>query len=170
MGKYDPLETHLSEQADDSCALTFFGVEDILGDSLPASARRYGSWWGNDETHTQARSWMRAGWKVERFSLEEKRVCFSRDDRLVRRPAERSLEGARSQVIVRNLDAETVAALKWKAKRRGCSLERMLRTILTQAARPGRAELVAEADRIRAMTAGPLEDSVSLLRRDRDDR
>ena len=30
-----------------------------------------------------------------------------------------------------------------------------------------RAELLAEADRIRAMSAGPLEDSVSLLRDDR---
>ena len=36
--------------------------------------------------------------------------------------------------------------------------------------RRDRAELLAEADRIRAMRAGPLEDSVSLLREDRDSR
>ena len=42
--------------------------------------------------------------------------------------------------------------------------------IPTRAARPDRAELLAEIDRIRAMTVGPLEDSVSLLRRDRDSR
>lgn len=35
---------------------------------------------------------------------------------------------------------------------------------------PKRHDLIAEADRIRAMTAGPLEDSVELLRRDRDGR
>ena len=46
--------------------------------------------------------------------------------------------------------------------------------ILNSGARPTRAgnrnrrDLIAEADRIRAMTAGPLEDSVALLRRDRD--
>ena len=34
--------------------------------------------------------------------------------------------------------------------------------------RAGRPELIAEADRVRAMTPGPLEDSVSLLREDRD--
>ena len=33
-----------------------------------------------------------------------------------------------------------------------------------------RHDLIAEADRIRTMTAGPLEDSVVLLRRDRDSR
>ncbi len=33
-----------------------------------------------------------------------------------------------------------------------------------------RAELIAEADRIRAMPPGPLEDSVLLLREDRDSR
>ena len=42
--------------------------------------------------------------------------------------------------------------------------------IPTRAARPDRAELLAETDRIRAMTVGPLEDSVSLLRQDRDSR
>ena len=42
--------------------------------------------------------------------------------------------------------------------------------ILTRAARPARAELIAETDRIRAMTVGPLEDSVSLLHQERDNR
>ena len=42
--------------------------------------------------------------------------------------------------------------------------------ILTQAARPKRTELIAQADRVRAMTPGPLEDSVTLLRQDRDSR
>ena len=40
----------------------------------------------------------------------------------------------------------------------------------TSATRPDRAELIAETDLIRTMTPGPLEDSVSLLRQDRDNR
>lgn len=36
--------------------------------------------------------------------------------------------------------------------------------------RPHRADLLVEADRIRAMSDGPLEDSVSLLREARDSR
>ena len=75
-----------------------------------------------------------------------------------------------AQVIVRNLDDEVVAALKRKAERHGRSLVQELRTILAGAARPDRAELLAEADRIRAMTAGVLPDSSDLIRGDRDSR
>ena len=57
-----------------------------------------------------------------------------------------------------------------RARRNGRSLERELQLMLTRAARPDRAALIAETDRIRAMTAGPLQDSVSLLRQDRDSR
>lgn len=37
-------------------------------------------------------------------------------------------------------------------------------------AQPDRHELIAEADRIRAMTPGPLPDSTPLIRMDRDRR
>ena len=93
-----------------------------------------------------------------------------RVDRNNRSLKDRSIDNVPSQVIVRNLDAGVVAELKRRAKRKGRSLERELRMILMRAARPERSKLIAEADRIRAMTAGPLEDSVSLLRKDRDSR
>ena len=169
MEKYRPLERYLSEQREESCTLTFSAIEGLIGAPLPASARTHPPWWGNDRTHVQARSWMRAGWAVERPRLAEERVCFRRTERR-RLPAERAPSGARSQVIVRNLDTEVVVALKRKARHKGHSLERELRAILTRAAGSERRELIAEADRIRAMTAGPLEDSVSLLRLDRDSR
>ena len=44
------------------------------------------------------------------------------------------------------------------------------RTLPTRVARPRRSDLLEEADRIRAMTPGPLTDSVELLRADRDSR
>lgn len=172
MGMYDPLRAYLAGQPGDSCTLTFGDVEEIIRRSLPSSARRannYKAWWANDKTHVQAASWMRAGWRTAGSpDLEAERIRFTRSPRRPRPP--RTASDGRSQVIVRNLDTEVVARLKRRARHNGRSLERELRLILTRAARPDRAALLAETDRIRAMTAGPLEDSVSLLRRDRDSR
>lgn len=171
MGMYDPLREYLSGQPGDSCTLTFREVEKLIRESLPSSARRannYKAWWANDETHVQAASWMQAGWKTAGSpDLETERIRFTRS---ARRPAPTPAGDSPSQVIVRNLDARVVAELKRRAKRNGRSLERELRLILARAARPDRAELLAQTDRIRAMTAGPLEDSVALLRKDRDSR
>ena len=167
MGKYEPLGKYLSSQPADSCTLTFSDVEEIIGGRLPASARTHQGWWGNDKTHVQARSWMHAGWKVTRHQLLRRgHVHFTR---IVHETTSDEIPRV-SQVIVRNLDARVIAELKRRAKRRGRSLEGELRVILTEAARPRRTELIAEADRVRAMTPGPLEDSVMLLRQERDSR
>ncbi len=172
MGMYDPLRDYLAGQPGDSCTLTFGDVEAIIRRSLPSSARRannYKSWWANDKTHVQAASWMRAGWRTAGGpDLEAERIRFTRSRRPS--PPPRTPGDGPSQVIVRNLDAAVVARLKLRARRNGRSLERELRLILTRATRPDRAALLAETDRIRAMTPGPLEDSVSLLRQDRDSR
>jgi plasmid stability protein len=75
------------------------------------------------------------------------------------------------QVIVRNLDDRVIAALKARAKLRGHSLERELRTILTRSAGMTAAEKLAVADRVRAMTPRRLAtDSTELVREDRDRR
>ena len=167
MSKYELLGEYLSDQTADSCTLTFSDVESIIGAPLPASARARRGWWGNDRTHAQARSWMQVGWKVtQRHLLRRGHVHFTRIDHDSRRGERPQV----SQVIVRNLDAGVVAELKRRAKQVGRSLEAELRVILTEAARPQRTALIAEADRIRAMTPGPLEDSVILLRQDRDNR
>lgn len=76
-----------------------------------------------------------------------------------------------AQVIVRNLDDEVVARLKQRAQAHGRRLEQELREILTAAAKPTRAERLAEIDRIRAMTPpGPPIDSTAGIREDRDSR
>jgi plasmid stability protein len=75
------------------------------------------------------------------------------------------------QVIVRNLDDVVIAAHKQRARARGVSLEQQLRDVLAEAARPSRAELIADLRRIRAMTPkGPRIDSTDLIREDRDNR
>lgn len=73
------------------------------------------------------------------------------------------------QVIVRNLDDETIAALKSRAAMHGNSLEQELRGILAQAARPGPKERLALADEIRAMTPRKRQsNSTALVREDRE--
>ena len=73
-----------------------------------------------------------------------------------------------AQVLVRNLDDEVVERLRQRARREGRSLEQKLREILTAAARPDREEILAEMDRIRAMTPQvPQTDSTELIREDR---
>ena len=73
------------------------------------------------------------------------------------------------QVIVRNLDDETIGALKLRAVMHGNSLEQELRGILAQAAKPGPKERLALADEIRAMTPKKRQsNSTALVREDRE--
>lgn len=77
------------------------------------------------------------------------------------------------QVVIRNLDDSVLERLKAKAVEQNKSLEQSLRELLSEAARPSRAELIAELERIRAMTP-PRKPGVryltaeELIRADRD--
>ena len=79
------------------------------------------------------------------------------------------------QVVIRNIDDRVLERLKLRAMAQRKSLEQSLRELLTEAARPSRAELLADLDRIRAMTPArkpgvtyPTADD--LIREDRDTR
>jgi antitoxin FitA len=75
------------------------------------------------------------------------------------------------QLLVRNLDDAIVERLKRQAEARKISLEQLLREILATAAGPSRKQVLAEMDRIRAMTPKKLEtSSTDLIREDRDRR
>jgi hypothetical protein len=80
-GKYDALTKFLSSQGKDkqTLQLSFRKIEEIIGDSLPESARKYSAWWANDaKTHPQGRSWVEAGWKVESVNIEKEEVVFKK--------------------------------------------------------------------------------------------
>ena len=79
------------------------------------------------------------------------------------------------QVIVRNLEDAVIERHRERARARGVSLEQELRDVLTSTARPSRQELLAEMDRIRAMTPAPKPgqrwiSAEELIREDRDSR
>ena len=79
------------------------------------------------------------------------------------------------QVIIRNIDDRVLERLRARALAQRKSLEQSLRDLLTDAARPSREELLAELERIRAMTpphrrGATYPTAEQLIREDRDTR
>ena len=73
-----------------------------------------------------------------------------------------------AQVVIRNIDDETIRRLKSRATRKGVSLERELRTIVTDAARADRTDFGERAAAFRRKLAGRRHsDSTALIRRER---
>ena len=81
-GTYEPLEKYLRglPVSQEDVTLPFTLIEQILNQSLPASAHEQGDWWGNQKQGTQVESiaWMDAGWLVDIVDLREKWVRFVR--------------------------------------------------------------------------------------------
>ena len=64
--KYKNLGKFLSESGVERIKLSFKDIEKIIGDSLPESATRYAeAWWSNHYGHSQAISWMDAGYDTD---------------------------------------------------------------------------------------------------------
>jgi hypothetical protein len=82
MGKYEPLSAHLEAASAAEWAATFAQVEQVLGRSLPPSARKHREWWSNQASagHSQARGWQDAGWQVWKVDLASEKVIFKRRD------------------------------------------------------------------------------------------
>ena len=72
------------------------------------------------------------------------------------------------QVLVRNIEDDVIERLKANAKKAGVSLEEVARNALRDAAKPSKTDLLAELDRIRAMSPYSPVDSTALIREDRD--
>lgn len=65
MSKYDPLYKWLLEAKGRSVTATFKELEQLLGFTLPETARERPQWWGNelsqDTRHTHCKAWIDAG-------------------------------------------------------------------------------------------------------------
>jgi plasmid stability protein len=74
-----------------------------------------------------------------------------------------------AQVVIRNIDEDAMRRLKSRAARKGVSLERELRTILTAAAHADRTGFAERATEFRRKLVGRRHsDSTRLIRKDRD--
>ena len=80
MSRYEPLAAFLRArpEAEVKLPLQFDQIERILGRHLPPSAREYPAWWSNTTSHSQAGSWMGAGWKTWEVSIPRETVLFVR--------------------------------------------------------------------------------------------
>ena len=79
------------------------------------------------------------------------------------------------QVVIRNIDDEVLERLKRRAAAQHKSLEQCLREVLSDAAKPSRAELLAEVERIRTAIASrnagkTFPTAEEMIREDRDSR
>jgi hypothetical protein len=80
MAKYDPLRTFLQSSPVSRVSMSFEQIEQLLGASLPESARVHRAWWANEAVgqHVQARSWLEAGFSVTALDQERRSVVFER--------------------------------------------------------------------------------------------
>jgi hypothetical protein len=60
--RYDGLRAYLSGRSEPQVRLSFAEIEHIIGQPLPASARRHRAWWANERSgsHVHARAWLEA--------------------------------------------------------------------------------------------------------------
>ena len=79
VGKYSNLYNFFV-QSSDNIELSFEEIEKINKFSLPDSARKHRPWWGNDSTHSQALSWLNAGYKVNFVDTNAGLVKFIKID------------------------------------------------------------------------------------------
>jgi hypothetical protein len=78
MSKYDPLNVLLAGNSNKVVTLSMNKINDVINSKLPNSAYKHREWWGNDSSHTQAKAWLNAGWKVDSVILGTS-VTFKKD-------------------------------------------------------------------------------------------
>lgn len=82
MSKYDPLELFLKATSAtvNNITLSFSQIEMIIHDALPQSTLKCRPWWANSPSHSQAKSWMKAGFKVDKngVNLDQRVVRYRR--------------------------------------------------------------------------------------------
>lgn len=79
MSKYEPLREHLARLEDVVWAAKLNEVEDIIGSTLPRSAREHRTWWANSGgSLVHQNAWLDAGWRVERTDLMRDVIVFRR--------------------------------------------------------------------------------------------
>jgi hypothetical protein len=76
-GKYGPLTTYLAALDADTVSMTFSEIEDILGDSLAPSARRYLPYWYSPQ-NSLGKAVVAAGFRASRVRTEGETVDFVR--------------------------------------------------------------------------------------------
>ena len=80
-GKYGRLFMCLVDRPDYMWRTTFEEIEEVLGFSLPPSARCHRPWWANQKnvgSRSQALAWTAAGWKTSEVDMAAETLVFKR--------------------------------------------------------------------------------------------
>ena len=78
-GKYAPLYEYLMGLEVSECHMTFAQLEQVLGFSLPNSARVHRPWWANQGEkggHSHALAWEVAGWMTTQVDMAGETLKF----------------------------------------------------------------------------------------------
>ncbi len=88
MRKYQALSDYLARQDAAEIPMTFGEIENMLGFTLPASARQFPAWWANQAGggHSQCQAWLAKGWRTRGVDLAGESVIFARDAGLTDMP------------------------------------------------------------------------------------
>lgn len=74
--KYRALSDYLSGSDEHIVSLTFSDIEELLGFTLPHSARQHRAFWANTTSHSIASSWLSVGYETVKVNIEEGNVVF----------------------------------------------------------------------------------------------
>lgn len=176
--RYQPLRKHLEQAAGPVLVMTYEEVEALLGRKLPNTAygESWRQWWANTETHSQALSWLRAGWRVTRPDLANKRVEFRRQSSEPSRtvvppfevPPSAAAEVGRSIVLPTDrLSASALRMIEDAADESGGDLVSATIELLNRAAMARRRQLL---DWFTENAPRQGTSAVTLIREDRDAR
>ncbi len=78
MSKYTPFREWLKRQPVNEALLTFAQLEEIIGDKLPPSARKWFNSWDNTPGSPMEDSWLDAGWRTVMVDMENETVRLKR--------------------------------------------------------------------------------------------
>lgn len=78
--KFIEFEQFLANSKEVYIELTFKQIEEILGDKLSPSAYQYEAYWHISPTHTFPKTWLSAGYKMDKLVLREQKVSFIKDN------------------------------------------------------------------------------------------
>jgi hypothetical protein len=126
MSKYSALSEYLAQVKDVDVVLTFSQIEEILGTSLPSSARQHAAWWSNEKSgsHTWAHLWQSAGWSRDKVDFLSERVTFRRSISTLEETL-KNLRPKTQETIFDLLELVGISTQEWHTKAKGEPVERV---------------------------------------------
>ena len=77
--KYIGITNYLKNSDLTNLLLSFKNIEELIEDSLPASAYKHRAFWSNTETYSVAFGWLNAGYKTVEVNFERQKVVFEKE-------------------------------------------------------------------------------------------